>query len=291
MNGTVIIQSIIGGLGIGSIYALVAIGYSLVYRAMGLANFAHGNILMVGAYIGTVFYVSMHTNFIVGIAIASILTGLLGMVIEKILRPLGKMDLIYMMLGTLGIGIVLQNLAIIIWGTDGIAVKYPIKNDPWVIGSISIAPYTVVIIGATALVVIGLELFLNRTKIGLAMRSSAQEREMASVLGMNVNLMNALTLGLGSVLASIAGVLVGPVFYVSPEMSSSVGILGFAAAILGGFGSIPGAIIGGLAFGVLQTLVAIQVSKWSIVVAFVIFVLVLIIKPSGIVGERVVDKI
>lgn len=103
--------------------------------------------------------------------------------------------------------------------------------------------------------------------------------------------MNGLTLGLGSVLASIAGVLVGPVFYVSPEMSSSVGILGFAAAILGGFGSIPGAIIGGLVFGVLQTLIAIEVSKWSIVVAFVIFVLVLIIKPSGIVGERVVDKI
>lgn len=291
MNGTVLIQSLIGGLGIGSIYALVAIGYSLVYRTMGLANFAHGNILMVGAYIGTVFYVSMHTNFIIAIIISSILIGILGMVMERILRPLGKMDLIYMMLGTLGIGIVLQNLAIIIWGTDGIAVQYPIKNEPWVIGNISISPYTLVIICASATVVLALQFFLHKTKLGLAMRSSAQEKEMSLVLGMNVNLMNALTLGLGSVLAAIAGVMVGPVFYVSPDMSSSVGIIGFAAAILGGFGSIPGAIIGGLTFGVLQTMVATQVSEWSQVIAFVIFVLVLIIKPSGIVGERVVDKI
>ncbi|MBL4954924.1 branched-chain amino acid ABC transporter permease [Neobacillus sp. OS1-32] len=291
MNGTVLIQSLIGGLGIGSIYALVAIGYSLVYRTMGLANFAHGNILMVGAYIGTVFYVSMHTNFIIAIIISSILIGILGMVMERILRPLGKMDLIYMMLGTLGIGIVLQNLAIIIWGTDGIAVQYPIKNEPWVIGNISISPYTLVIICASATVVLALQFFLHKTKLGLAMRSSAQEKEMSLVLGMNVNLMNALTLGLGSVLAAIAGVMVGPVFYVSPDMSSSVGIIGFAAAILGGFGSIPGAIIGGLTFGVLQTMVATQVSEWSQVIAFVIFVFVLIIKPSGIVGERVVDKI
>ncbi|MEW9673033.1 branched-chain amino acid ABC transporter permease [Ammoniphilus sp. 3BR4] len=291
MNGTVLIQSLIGGLGIGSIYALVALGYSLVYRAMGLVNFAHGNIFMVGAYIGTVFFVSMHTNFLVAISVSVILTALIGMVIERILRPLGKMDLTYMMLGTLGIGIVLQNLAIIIWGPTGIAVPYPIKNEPWMINGISISPYTLVSIAAAALVVIVLELFLHKTKIGLAMRASAQEREMSLVLGMNVNLMNALTLGIGSALGAIAGVLVGPVFYVSPEMSSSVGISGFAAAILGGFGSIPGAIVGGLIFGVLQTVVAIKVSAWSQVIAFLVFVLVLIFKPSGIVGERVVDKI
>ncbi|WP_051330820.1 branched-chain amino acid ABC transporter permease [Aneurinibacillus terranovensis] len=288
---TILIQSLIGGLGIGSVYALVALGYSMVYRSMGLVNFAHGNVFAVGAYIGTIFFVSMHTNFVVAFLLALILTALLGMLIEKILRPLGKMDLTYMMLGTLGIGIILQNLSIIIWGPNGIAVPYPIMNTPWVVKGISISPYTLVIIAVAACIVILLELFLNKTKIGLAMRASAQEREMSLVLGMNVNLMNALTLAIGSALAACAGVLVGPIFYVSPDMSASVGIKGFAAAILGGFGSIPGAIVGGLVFGILESLVATQVSAWSQVIAFLVFVVVLIARPSGIVGERVVDKL
>lgn len=290
-NLAVIIQSLIGGVGIGSVYALVALGFSMVYRSMGLVNFANGQIFMVGAYIGTIFYVSMHTNFLFAFALAVVLTGLLGMVIERILRPLEKMDLMYMMLGTLGIGIVLQNLSIIIFGPDGIAVPYPIKNHPWMLNGISISPYTLIVIGSTALIVIVLQVFLVRTKLGLALRASAQEREMAMALGMNVGLMNALTLAIGSALAAYGGMLVGPIFYVSPDMSTSVGISGFAAAILGGLGSIPGAIVGGLFFGVLQQLVATQFSSWSDVIAFVVFVAVLIFKPSGIVGERTVDKL
>lgn len=290
-NLAVIVQSVIGGVGIGSIYALVALGFSMVYRSMGLVNFANGQILLVGAYIGTIFYVSMHTNFLLAFALAVILTGLLGMLIERVLRPLEKMDLMYMMLGTLGIGIVLQNLTIIIWGPDGIAVPYPMKNTPWQVGGISISPYTLVVIGSTALVVVLLQIFLVKSKLGLALRASAQQREMASALGMNVGLMNALTLAIGSALAAYGGMLVGPIFYVSPDMSTSVGINGFAAAILGGFGSIPGAIVGGLFFGILQQLVATQVSSWSDVIAFAVFVAVLVIKPSGIVGERTVDKL
>jgi branched-chain amino acid transport system permease protein len=290
-HAIVFIQSIIGGIGIGSVYALVALGYSMVYRSMGLVNFAHGNIFAVGAYIGTIFYVSMHTNFILAFCLAVVLTAVLGMVIETILRPLEKMDLTYMMLGTLGFGIILQNLSIIIWGPDGVAVPYPIANKPWMIHGISISPYTLIIVIVAAVIVVGLQLFLNKTKLGLAMRASAQERDMASALGMNVGLMNAFTLGVGSGLAACAGMLVGPVFYVSPDMSSSVGLVGFAAAILGGLGSIPGAIVGGLLFGLIESLVATQVSAWSQVITFVLFVAVLVIKPSGIVGEKVVDKL
>lgn len=287
----ILVQSIIGGIGIGSIYALVALGFSMVYRSMGLVNFANGQIFMVGAYIGTIFYVSMHTNFVLSFALAVVLTALLGMVIERILRPLEKMDLMFMMLGTLGIGIVLQNLSIIIWGPNGIAVPYPIKNKPWMIDGISISPYTLIVILATALIVVLLQVFLVKTKVGLALRASAQEREMSQALGMNVNLMNALTLAIGSGLAAYGGMLVGPIFYVSPDMSQQVGINGFAAAILGGLGSIPGAIVGGLFFGILQQVVATQVSAWSDVISFIVFVLVLVIKPSGIVGERTVDKL
>lgn len=287
----ILIQSVIGGIGIGSVYALVAMGFSMVYRSMGLVNFAHPQIFLVGAYIGTVFYVSMHTNFLISFLLAIVITGILGMVIERVLRPLEKMDLMYMMLGTLGIGIMLQNLSIIIWGPDGIAVPFPFKNTPWRIGGISISPYSLVVILATALAVVVLQVFLVKTKLGLALRASAQEREMASFFGMNVGLMNALTLAIGSALAAYGGMLVGPIFYVSPDMSSYVGIIGFVAAILGGLGSIPGAIVGGLFFGILQQLIATQVSAWSDVIAFVVFIAVLIFKPSGIVGERTVDKL
>jgi branched-chain amino acid transport system permease protein len=288
---TIILQSIIGGLVIGSVYALVALGYSMVYRSMGLVNFAHGQVFMVGAYIGTVFYISMHTSFIISLLLALLLTSCIGIVIEKVLRPLGKMDLTYMMLGTLGIGIVLQNLIIIIFGPDGLAVPFPISNKPWVINGLSISPYSLIVFFAAAFIVILLQFYLNRTKLGLAMRASAQERDMALALGMNVGLMNALTLAIGSALAACAGMLVGPIFYVSPDMSASVGIKGFAAAILGGFGSMPGAIVGGLIFGVLESVIASQYSAYSQVIAFVVFVLVLIFKPSGIVGEKVVDKL
>ncbi len=287
----ILIQSLIGGIEIGSVYALVALGYSMVYRSMGLVNFANGQIFLVGAYIGSVFYVSMHTNFALAFVIAVVLTAILGMGIERVLRPVESMDLMYMMLGTLGVGFILQNLAIIIWGPDGIGVPFPINNTPWNIDGISISPYSVVIVIAAAAIVILLQLFLTKTKLGLALRASAQERDMSLVLGINVGLMNGLTLAIGSALAAAAGMLVGPIFYVSPDMSASVGINGFAAAILGGFGSIPGAIVGGLIFGVLQQIAATQVSAWSDVIAFLVFVFVLVFKPSGIVGEKVVDKL
>ncbi|MCL6592593.1 MAG: branched-chain amino acid ABC transporter permease [Alicyclobacillus sp.] len=287
----IILQSLVGGIGIGSVYALVALGYSMVYRSMGLVNFANGQIFMAGAYIGTVFYVSMHTSFLLAFVLAVLLTALLGMVIERMLRPLESLDLMFMMLGTLGFGIVLQNLAIIIWGPDGIAVPFPIHNVPWMVGGVSIAPYTVLIVAVTAGIVLLLQLFLTKTKLGLALRASAQDREMSMALGINVSLMNALTLAIGSGLAACAGMLVGPIFYVSPDMSTSVGINGFAAAILGGFGNLPGAIVGGLIFGILQQIAATQVSAWNDVIAFVVFVLVLVFKPSGIVGEKVIDKL
>lgn len=292
----IFVQTIVGGIGIGSIYALVALGYSMVYRSMGLVNFAHGSIYMIGTYFGIIFYRGMvgglqlpyWAAFIVGV----LLTALLGIVLERIFRPLANLDLMLMLLGTIGVGIMLDNLAIIAWGAEGFAVKSPLSEHPILIGGVALVPQMLLLIGMSAVLMIGLQLFLSRTKIGKAMRAAAMDREIASAMGIPVNATNAITFAIGSGLASAAGILAAPIVYVNPAMSAAVGIKGFAAAILGGLGSIPGAIAGGLAFGVIEAISAGYISSaYTKGIAFVIMVAVLMIKPSGIVGETTVEKI
>ncbi len=295
-NWSVFLQTLVGGIGIGSLYALVALGYSLIYRSMGLVNFAQGSIYMVGTYLGIIWYRGMVMGLQVPYGLAFItgilLTALLGLVLERIFRPLAKLNLMYMLLGTIGLGYVLDNLAIIIWGAEGFAVKSPLPNTPIVIFGIALLPQMLLLIGVSAVLMIGLQVFLATTKIGKAMRASAQDRDIASTMGIPVNAMNALTFAIGAGLASAAGILAAPIVYVNPAMGSAVGIKGFAAAILGGLGSIPGAIAGGLVFGIVESISAGFVSSsYTKGIAFIVLVIVLLLKPSGIVGETTVEKV
>ncbi len=297
MTKTVIlVQTIVGGLGIGSIYALVALGYSMVYRSMGLVNFAHGSIYMIGTYFGIIFYKGMvaglHLPYWAAFIIGVVLTAILGVLLERLFRPLANLDLMLMLLGTIGVGIMLDNLAIIIWGAEGFAVKSPLPSKPILVGGVSLLPQMLLVIGVGTLLMIGLQTFLSRTKVGKAMRAAAQDREIASAMGIPVNFTNAVTFAIGSGLASAAGILAAPIVYVNPAMSAAVGIKGFAAAILGGLGSIPGAIVGGLLFGVIEAISAGFISSaYTKGIAFIIMVLVLMVKPSGIVGETTVEKV
>jgi len=171
-------------------------------------------------------------------------------------------------------------------------VRSPLPNKPIVIGGVALLPQMLLLIGASAILMIGLQTFLSRAKIGKAMRAAAMDREIASTMGIPVNMTNALTFAIGSGLASAVGILAAPIVYVNPAMSAAVGIKGFAAAILGGLGSIPGAIVGGLSFGVIEALSAGYISsQYTKGIAFIIMVAVLMIKPSGIVGETTVEKV
>lgn len=293
---SIFIQTVIGGIGIGSLYALVALGYSMVFRSMGLVNFAHGTIYMVGTYFGIIWYqgivmglkVPYWAAFIIGV----LLNALLGVILERIFRPLSKLDLTFMLLGTIGLGYVLDNLFVIIFGAEGFAVNSPLPNTPIIIAGIRVLPQMALLIAVSTALMIGLQIFLSRTKVGTAMRASAADHEIATAMGIPVNRMNALTLAIGSALAAAAGILSAPIVYVNPAMGAAVGLKGFAAAILGGLGSIPGAIAGGLAFGLLESISAGFISSsYTKAIAFIVLLIVLMVKPSGIVGEITIEKV
>jgi branched-chain amino acid transport system permease protein len=293
---SLVIQTLVGGIGIGSLYALVALGYSMIYRSMGLVNFAHGQIYMVGTYFGIIWYrgmvMGLHVPYAAAFVIGILLTAVLGLVFERIFRPLANYDLMLMLLGTIGLGYVLDNLAVIIWGAEGFAVKSPLSESPIMIGGVALLPQMLLLISVSAMLMMGLNLFLAKAKVGKAMRAAAQDRETASAMGIPVNRTNQMVFAIGAGLAAAAGILAAPIVYVSPSMGAAVGLKGFAAFILGGAGSIPGAIVGGLVFGVLEAFSAGFVSSaYTKGIAFVVMILVLMIKPSGIVGEVTVDKV
>jgi branched-chain amino acid transport system permease protein len=286
----VFLQTFIGGVSLGAIYALVALGFSLVFRTMGLVNFSHGNVVMIGAYIASTFYLSVKLPFAVALALALGITGLIGVIIERVLRPLENKDFDLMLIGTIGFGIVLQSVAILIWGTTGRAVPSPVQSAPLDLAGIRIRTYDLVVMAVAAVAVVLLMLFLQRTKRGIAMQAVAMDHEAATAVGIHVGRSNAASFAIGAGLAALAGALVGPLLFVSPAMGGSLGIKGFAAAILGGFGSIHGAIVGGLAIGVLDSFAAGHFQGYSEMVVFLVFTAIIMVRPTGIFGERTVSR-
>ncbi len=284
------IQTLIGGLSLGAIYALVALGFSLVYRTMGLVNFAHGQVVMIGAFTASTFYMTTHLPFWPAVLIACLVTGALGLVIERVLRPLEGRDFDLMLIGTIGFGVMLEAAAVIIWGATGRAVPSPIDTGPIIIGGIRIRTYSLVVLAVAALATIALVLFLQRTKIGAAMQAVAMDPEAATAVGIHVGRSNAIAFAIGAGLAALAGGLAGPLLYVNATLGGTLGIKGFAAAILGGFGNIQGAILGGLGIGILDSYAAGQFEGYSELVVFVVFTALIMVRPTGIFGEKTVNR-
>jgi branched-chain amino acid transport system permease protein len=286
----VFLQTFIGGISLGAIYALVALGFSLVYRTMGLVNFSHGNVVMIGAYLASTFYLSVKLPFALAMVVAIAVTALIGLIIERVLRPLENKDFDLMLIGTIGFGIVLEALAILIWGATGRAVRSPVPAEPLDVFGVRIRTYDLLVLAVAATATVMLVWFLQRTKRGAAMQAVAMDHEAATAVGIHVGRSNALAFMLGAGLAALAGGLVGPLLYVNPSMGGTLGIKGFAAAILGGFGSIPGAIVGGLAIGVLDSFSAGHFQGYSELVTFLVFTVIIMVRPTGIFGERTVNR-
>jgi branched-chain amino acid transport system permease protein len=232
----------------------------------------------------------MHLPFVVAITAAVLLTAVIGLGIERILRPLESKDLNLMLIGTIGFGIVLQSVAILIWGSFGVAVPTPIPNIPIDVGGIIVTTYQLFVLAVSGIVMLVLYLFLDRTKLGTAMQAAAMDRSAATAMGVNVSSSNAIAFAIGSGIAAVAGALVGPLLYVNPALGVYVGIKGFAAAILGGFGSIPGAIVGGLIFGLIEAFASGPLSAYSELLTFVVFAGAMMVRQTGIFGERTVDR-
>jgi branched-chain amino acid transport system permease protein len=283
-------QTLVSGLSFGAVYALIALGFSLVYRTMGLVNFAHGAVLMTGAYLASTFYLSARLPFAVAVPAAMLATGIVGLLIERVLRPLENKDVDLMLIGTIGAGTVLESVAILIWTSSGRGVPSPVRAAPVNVGGVRIPVYNVVVIVVTAVAMVLLTLFLQRTKRGAAMQAVAMDPEAATAVGIHVGRSNAVAFAIGAGLAALAGSLASPMLFVSPTMGDSLGIQGFAAAILGGFGSIPGAIVGGLGIGVIGSFAAQSFQGYSDLVTFVVFTVLVMVRPTGIFGERTVNR-
>jgi branched-chain amino acid transport system permease protein len=199
-------------------------------------------------------------------------------------------DFDLMLIGTIGFGIVLEALAILIWGATGRAVRSPVPSAPLDVAGIKIRTYDLVVLAIAAAATLLLMFFLQRTKRGAAMQAVAMDHEAATAVGIHVGRSNAIAFMLGAALAALAGGLVGPLLYVSPTMGGTLGIKGFAGAILGGFGSVPGAIVGGLAIGVLDSFTAGHFQGYSELVTILVFTVIIMIRPTGIFGERTVNR-
>ena len=286
-----VIDLVIIGLSVGMVYALVALGISLIFSGLDIVHFAHGEIYMFGAFIGLMLFQKLALPYVPTLLLAIILTGLLGVLIERLFyRRLTRSGGGYtvagmgMIIAGFGMSIVLQNVAYLLWGAKPFPFPVPF-GMPLEIGNLALPMSYVWIIAAALVLMFGLNLLLRKTMLGLAMRAVAYNKDIAYLSGVNVPLMISLTFGIGCALGAAAGVLIGPINYVQVQMGIGVLIKAFAAAVVGGFGSLPGAILGGLLVGVVESLGAGFISgTYKDVYAFVLLIFVLMVKPSGILG-------
>jgi len=285
------IDLVIIGLSIGMVYALVALGISLIYSGLDIVHFAHGEIYMLGAFIGLMLFNHLGLGYFATLVVAVVLTGLVGMVIERLFyRRLTSAGGGYtvagmgMIIAGFGMSIVLQNVAYLIWGAK--PVPFPVRfGMPVEIGNLSLPMSYVWIVVAALLLMLVLHIVLKHTMIGLAMRAVAYNKDIAYLSGVNVPLMISMIFGIGCGLGAAAGVLIGPINYVQVQMGIGILIKAFAAAVVGGFGSLPGAVLGGLLVGVVESLGAGYVNgTYKDIYAFILLIFVLLVKPSGILG-------
>ena len=289
-----IIEQLINGLRSGSIYALIALGYTMVYGIAKMINFAHGDIIMVGAYSLYVTIGVLKLPVILGVIITIIVCAGLGVIIEKVAyKPLRKAPSLAVLITAIGISFLLQSLALIIFNANPIAFKSIINLESVTIGSVTISGITIVTLIVTFVCMILLTLFITKTKAGSAMRAVSEDKAAAQLMGINVNRTISMTFAIGSALAAVAGIMFVCQFQsMKPTLGALPGIKAFVAAVLGGIGSIPGAMIGGMLLGVIESISKAYISsELADAIVFAVLVLVLLVKPSGLLGKNRIEKV
>ncbi len=291
------ITNLINGLSLGSIYALIAIGYTMVYGIAKMLNFAHGDIIMVGAYIAFTIITTLKMS--VGLGIVAAIAGCLalGIFVEKIAyKPLRKAGSpLAVLITAIGVSYFLQNAALLIFGADPkmFSSVVPVSFRTLQIGEFTIPGTTIISIVISVVLVLVLQFFINKTKPGQAMLAVAQDKEAAALMGISVNGIISLTFAIGSALAGVAGVLLCSAYpSLSPYTGAMPGIKAFVAAVLGGIGSVPGAMIGGLLLGIIENLSKTYISsQLSDAIVFSVLIIVLLVKPTGLMGKVVQEKV
>jgi len=295
-NMTVFIQYLVNGLSMGSVYAIIALGYTMVYGIAKMLNFAHGDVIMVGAYIVFALTSYAGVNPYLALVISMAACTLLGMAIERFAyKPLRGASPLAVLITAIGVSYFLQNMALLIFGSQAKSFT-SIVNLPALTlagGKITISAETIVTIIVSLIIMVSLTLFVNKTKPGRAMLAVSEDKGAAQLMGVNVNATISLTFAIGSGLAAVAGVLLCSAYpTLSSQTGAMPGIKAFVAAVLGGIGSIPGAVIGGVLIGVIEILSRSYISsQMADAIVFAVLIIVLLVKPTGILGKKYIEKV
>ena len=289
-----LIEQLINGLRTGSIYALIALGYTMVYGIAKMINFAHGDIIMVGAY--TLYVAVSLFNLPIWAAIIITLTvcAFLGIIVEKVAyKPLRKAPALAVLITAIGVSYLLQSLSLIIFNATPIPFKSVIPNPNIKLGAVTISGISLITLSVTCVSMVILTYFINKTKLGSAMRAVSEDKDAAGLMGIDVNKTISLTFAIGSALAAIAGILYMAQYEtLKPTMGALPGIKAFVAAVLGGIGSVPGAMLGGILLGIIESLSKAYIStELADAIVFGVLVIVLLVKPSGLLGRQKQAKV
>ncbi|MFR2837512.1 MAG: branched-chain amino acid ABC transporter permease [Zhenhengia sp.] len=297
--GTLLMQQILNGLHIGSIYALIALGYTMVYGIVKLINFAHGDIMMVGAYIAFMMITVFNLPLPIAIIISMASCALIGMGIEKVAyKPLRNAPRMWVLITAIGVSFFLETLFTILFGAS--SKPFPtLSLAPIQIGALQISQIMMISIGLSVFLMIALELFIKKTKLGKAMRAASEDAKAAALMGISVNKTISIAFAIGSALGAIGGILFAMAYpQIKPLMGVMPGLKAFIAAVLGGIGILPGAMLGGFLLGIIESITKgflsafwPDASLWADAILFLILILVLLLKPAGILGKNVREKV
>lgn len=284
----------INGLSLGSVYAIIALGYTMVYGIAKMLNFAHGDVIMVAGFVIYTLMNSLGVHPIAAVLISVVVCTVLGVTIEKIAyKPLRKATPLAVLITAIGVSYFLQNLALLIFGSDTKMFTSVVKVPQLKLGEITITGETIVTVIACIIIMVCLTLFIKKTKAGQAMLAVSEDKDAAELMGINVNATISLTFAIGSGLAAVAGALLCSQYTsLTPYTGAMPGIKAFVAAVFGGIGSIPGALIGGLLLGVIENLSKAYISsQMADAIVFSVLIIVLLVKPTGILGKKINEKV
>ena len=288
------LTTLISGLSLGSIYALIALGYTMVYGIAKMLNFAHGDVIMVGAFTVIVSVMTMGLPVWVGLLLSVVICTTLGMTIERVAyKPLRKAEPLTVLITAIGVSYLLQNVALLIFGSTQKSFPTVFHVSSVHFGDVSMSGESVVTLAVTIVIMICLSLFINKTRAGKAMRAVSQDKEAAELMGISVNRTISLTFAIGSALAAVAGIFYGATYgFIGPFTGSMPGIKAFVAAVFGGIGSIPGAMVGGILLGVLESMSKAYIStELSDAIVFASLIVVLLVRPTGLFGKVIKEKV
>ena len=294
VNGLSFLNNLITGISLGSVYAIIALGYTMVYGIAKMLNFAHGDVIMVGAYVTFFATGSFNLPPVVGVLLAVVVCTVLGVVIEGLAyKPLRQASSLAVLITAIGVSYFLQNAALLLWGADPKVFTPVIPEGSLPIEGVNITYVALVTVLACIIIMLVLTWFTSKTKMGKAMRACSEDKAAAQLMGINVNRTISMTFAIGSALAAIAGVLLCSSYRtLMPTTGSLPGIKAFTAAVFGGIGSIPGAFLGGILLGVIESMAKAYLSSaLANSIVFAVLIIVLLVRPAGLLGKYVPEKV